>query len=202
MSEYLDSLPSLPSLPTISDSSSSFPADWDSDEYYGIRWRRPDSRAHAKFRVEREHIFRIICDYQTRLNVHTHVGQLPNELLAEIFDHLVSGCYESVRRGSAFRSRSDWIVPAHVCRRWRTVALSTATFWSFIFVHNSIAFSTLVARSMSAPLHIVARAMDRKLAHYTAPLWFYAKTHQARNPGGDSGGISPNSRVMFGGKGI
>ncbi|KAM5544197.1 hypothetical protein V8D89_001857 [Ganoderma adspersum] len=169
MSEYSDS------LRTISDSSSSFASDSDLDEYYGIRWRRPDLKAHAKFRVEREHILRIICDYQTHLNLHTHVGQLPNELLAEIFDHFVSGCYESVRRGSAFRSRSHWIMPAHVCRRWRTVALSTATFWSFIFVHNSEAFSTLVARSMSAPLHIVARPMDRSLAHYTPHLWSFER---------------------------
>ncbi len=162
-----DSSDSLHSLRTISDSSDSFPSDLDSDEYHDICWRRPD----AKFHAERERILRIIRGYQTRLNLHTHVGQLPNELLAEIFDHFVSGCHESVRRGSSFRSQSYWIAPAHVCQRWRIVALSTATFWSFIFVDSSEAFSNLVASSMSAPLYIVARPVDRSLVHYIPHLW-------------------------------
>ncbi|KAI1793454.1 hypothetical protein LXA43DRAFT_216497 [Ganoderma leucocontextum] len=172
---------SMDSLRTISDSSDSsspsldFTSGSESDEHHDIRWRRRDSTAHAKFHTERELILRIICDYQTRLNLHTHVGQLPNELLAEIFDHFVSSCYESVRRGSAFRSQSHWIVPAHVCRRWRTVALSTSTFWSFIFVDSSKAFSNLVARSMNAPLSIIARPVDKSMVRYVPRLWPFEK---------------------------
>ena len=85
------------------------------------------------------------------LNALVPICRLPHEILSEIFIALVRCDHNNpcIRR-SCLR----WIEVAHVCHRWREVALASPGFWSFIRVSNPEILSQLVARSKDCPLHV------------------------------------------------
>ncbi|KAI9066399.1 hypothetical protein FKP32DRAFT_1589673 [Trametes sanguinea] len=75
----------------------------------------------------------------SRLNALSLPAKLPPEILLEIFlthaarvqrEHL-DGLYQDHERSRKARSYFKWILVAHVCRRWREVALSSAEFKAF-----------------------------------------------------------------------
>ncbi|KAI0690449.1 hypothetical protein BC835DRAFT_1307909 [Cytidiella melzeri] len=85
------------------------------------------------------------------LDSHITISQLPSEVLLLIF-----------RRYSMTEWRGGdvpWIKVTHVCRRWREVALSASTLWSYIRITPSTSakrVSTWIQRSQQAPLTVTS----------------------------------------------
>ncbi|KAJ2965273.1 hypothetical protein NUW54_g14174 [Trametes sanguinea] len=105
-----------------------------------------------------------IIDLKGRLNNMTTVARLPPELLSEIFLHLAETSYSEV--GSSYRPAYAharfyaWISVTHVCRTWRTVALSTPRLWGYIVLTRSSIVEDVLARSKKAPLRITGHLMS------------------------------------------
>ncbi|KAI0630826.1 hypothetical protein C8Q77DRAFT_229285 [Trametes polyzona] len=100
---------------------------------------------------------RAIVDLRSRLNSLTYIGRLPPELLSEILVCVAMDAYFSTVRPGApgyWYNRLSWIRLSYVCRLFRSVALGTPRFWSYLRLVKSSAFQQLLARSRSAPLYI------------------------------------------------
>ena len=92
-------------------------------------------------------------DLKMRLNALTPIGRLPHEILAKI---LVSAVHDFhyPKAYSYETRRPQWIKLAHVCRRWREVALETSRFWRYLRVTRTEVVSELLARSKNTPLDV------------------------------------------------
>ncbi|EIW79598.1 hypothetical protein CONPUDRAFT_73995 [Coniophora puteana RWD-64-598 SS2] len=84
---------------------------------------------------------------------------IPTEILAIIFQECVTlahaqdglmWCYHSCTR----RCLLDWVCITHVCRRWRTIALSQPLLWSHLILLYPSWAKTMLARAKTAPLTI------------------------------------------------
>ncbi|KAL1685249.1 hypothetical protein GGG16DRAFT_119063 [Schizophyllum commune] len=77
-----------------------------------------------------------ICSHR---NDHIPIAQLPDETLADIFLWVVRSL---PLKSPAFR---DWTSLMLVCRRWRSVAVSTPALWSRVYIgHDVPSFSSLL----------------------------------------------------------
>ena len=110
----------------------------------------------------RDHLRRTIIDgitsseastraLKSRYNELAPISRLPSEVLASIFTLLPV---------FALNERSgllSWIYVAHVCRRWREIALNHPRFWSRINLTKltSDGRAEILARVKTAPLHLV-----------------------------------------------
>ena len=91
------------------------------------------------------------------------ISRIPLELLSQIF--VCANTYDlSIGAHGAVESRGfDWgaLLPSHVCRLWREVALCTPRMWTEIQVSDQASNVHLVAlflsRSKDAPLRVLAR---------------------------------------------
>ncbi|KAL7280717.1 hypothetical protein ACG7TL_005659 [Trametes sanguinea] len=105
-----------------------------------------------------------IIDLKGRLNNMTTVARLPPELLSEIFLHLAEMSYNEV--GSSYHPAYvsarfyAWVTVTHVCRSWRSVALSTPRLWGHIVLTRSSIVEDVLARSKKAPLRITGYLMS------------------------------------------
>ncbi|KAL1949333.1 hypothetical protein VTO73DRAFT_8214 [Trametes versicolor] len=115
----------------------------------------PMHRARLDIQSNIDTYARAIIDLKSRLNTLTPIGSLPPELLSEI---LVCGVIDEDDRypSDHYSTRLAWIKLTHICRHFRSVALSTPRFWSRLRLTKSDVFAELLARSKSAPLHIKA----------------------------------------------
>jgi hypothetical protein len=85
----------------------------------------------------------------------THILRLP----PEIIDHIFSFIHPSTTSLSpGKRDRIRWLSLAHVCHRWRQIALNQPRFWNFIdFTSLTLAGVTeMIIRTKEAPLHLMA----------------------------------------------
>jgi hypothetical protein len=70
---------------------------------------------------------RALCDYRQMLvTLLSPVRRLPSELLGEIFRYCLPQNYDEKSAHKAV------MLPSHVCKHWRDVALSTPTLWTNI----------------------------------------------------------------------
>ncbi|KAJ8508611.1 hypothetical protein ONZ45_g9137 [Pleurotus djamor] len=98
-----------------------------------------------------------IADYEkairklkTARNTHSHISQLPLEVLALIFQYL--------KRPTHTHRRKDrgWLTVLRVCRAWHQLALDTPRLWSHITLSERSHEELLIKRSKSTPLQVVA----------------------------------------------
>lgn len=115
------------------------------------------------FALERSAISNEIDDYlrkiltlKTHLNVLTHINYLPTEILAQILVTYVRNHYHSATShwDKSALARPEWIKLAHVCQRWRDVAMNTPRFWSHVYARRAKTFCALLPLSKSSPLYI------------------------------------------------
>lgn len=96
--------------------------------------------------------FEAIVDTRRRLNTLTDIGQLPDEILAEIYLFHAAGVTNS-RHQVDFKPYES-ISVAHVCHRWRSITLDLPSFWSTIWLTNASCVNEVLVRSKNAPLNI------------------------------------------------
>ncbi|KZP18927.1 hypothetical protein FIBSPDRAFT_955889 [Athelia psychrophila] len=92
------------------------------------------------------------------------IHHLPPELLVEILYQHTPSRYEDIRE------RRKILALSHVCSHWRSVALSTPSLWTFIYVqcmesnvHRKLDCARAwLSRSLQLPLSIVLEMMDVK----------------------------------------
>ncbi|KAJ3812708.1 hypothetical protein F5876DRAFT_63760 [Lentinula aff. lateritia] len=94
-------------------------------------------------------------------------GKLPPELISEIFIHCLTMPGPGLKGGYPFflRCSNAPFLFSKVCRRWRTVALSTPALWTrFIVVLQRTSQAELIdcilERSRLLPLHVVVSSRD------------------------------------------
>ena len=75
------------------------------------------------------------------------INTLPDEIVLAIFQCLV----DDVRLADTSHPY-QWIRVTHVCRRWRAVAISGSTLWSYVNTRGLPFLGSLLARSKTAPL--------------------------------------------------
>jgi hypothetical protein len=85
-----------------------------------------------------------------RLNEFAPISRLPCEVLAAIFTYLSAFAWND---GSGLLA---WICVAHVCRRWREIALNYPRFWSHINLTKltRVGVAEILSRAKMAPLHL------------------------------------------------
>ncbi|KAF9263058.1 hypothetical protein L218DRAFT_1077460 [Marasmius fiardii PR-910] len=84
----------------------------------------------------------------------TPIGQLPHVILSEIFLHITRS--QPLFNVSIDGEQTGWIAFTHVCRHFRTLALSNPLLWTFLdFTHPSFTMEML-RRSGQAHLDIFA----------------------------------------------
>ncbi|KAI0819155.1 hypothetical protein BC628DRAFT_1090948 [Trametes gibbosa] len=98
-------------------------------------------------------------DRNSHHNAKTPIGRLPPEVLSEILIYVALGYYYS----GSDSCRLWWIKATHVCRMFRTTALGTSRFWSYLRLTDGRVFAELVALSRNAPLHVTAEINAHKL---------------------------------------
>lgn len=95
------------------------------------------------------------CNMLTLINT-----KLPPEILSAVFHHTKNGC----RAG--YMSNIQWVrCVSHVCRRWRSIALSDPSLWTEGFPMNAEAVQMFLKRSKNLPIVI-----DKKIASKMLPL--------------------------------
>ncbi|KAJ3724139.1 hypothetical protein DFJ43DRAFT_1123723 [Lentinula guzmanii] len=121
--------------------------------------------------------------YETLLS---GIRKLPPELLTEIFVHLIAPINERYYRYSIYSCyprvdalhQSSPIVLSHVCRKWRSVALSTPQLWSTISVPHRTPlgcfnYANLVERCIThsrvSPLYITLAVLNSTNAEFRSP---------------------------------
>ena len=120
------------------------------------------TRADSRLAIERdiETHEQAIARLKRQLNTLTDIACLPTELLAEIFLHVVTDCYENEKRSLVshyYASRTpSWLPLMRVCHSWREVAFSTPRMWGYIIFHHQRAVDLFLTRSKQAPLSIAA----------------------------------------------
>ena len=83
---------------------------------------------------------------------------LPTELTTDLFSSLpLPGTPPLGRRPD--HHPADWLHAAHVCHRWREIALDDPVFWSHVDFTNltSAGAAEILARAKTKPLHLEAR---------------------------------------------
>ncbi|TCD65135.1 hypothetical protein EIP91_003066 [Steccherinum ochraceum] len=84
-------------------------------------------------------------------NTFVQACNIPAELLMEVFQYL-----QHVSAPS-----DGWLTVAHICRRWRAVALNCQTLWAGIrFPQDPSYVATFVERSGNTPLRLMARPTE------------------------------------------
>ncbi|KAI0374584.1 hypothetical protein BV20DRAFT_960703 [Pilatotrama ljubarskyi] len=97
------------------------------------------------------------------LNERRPVHQLPAEILAIIFSYALpssnGGFRDSGSKESDMREeRHARVTISHVCRRWRAVALETASFWTLVDASHSTSWaSACIERSGDMPMQVFLR---------------------------------------------
>jgi hypothetical protein len=96
-----------------------------------------------------------------RRNTLALISTLPTETIDDILLHA------SANRGD---SGLAWLRVAHVCRRWRDIALNQPLFWSQInFTNVTLAGAAeMLARAKNAPLHLEATVTHWDTPRYSA----------------------------------
>jgi hypothetical protein len=95
-------------------------------------------------------------------NETTSVCALPTEILSQIFLHLVTSCTE---KGYSLQWDDDkddisWMRVAHVCQRWREVAVDSPNLWSNLPLTHPEAVETFIRRSKAVPLSVEYHGKD------------------------------------------
>lgn len=103
-----------------------------------------------------------IREISARRNALLTVTQLPAEILASVFHHLLPvieiRCYRSSSRdvrADIENGTLDLIAASHVCQRWRQVALEFSALWSIIWMNNTRWMNEMLDRSKDAALSII-----------------------------------------------
>jgi hypothetical protein len=99
---------------------------------------------------------------KSRHNELAPISRLPPETLATIFTFLSASAWnERV-------AHLKWIRVAHVCRRWREIALNHPRFWSHINFTKltSAGMAEILARAKMVPLHLEADSTKWDAAHF------------------------------------
>ncbi|KAI0631268.1 hypothetical protein C8Q77DRAFT_197811 [Trametes polyzona] len=112
---------------------------------------------------------RIVADLREQLNDLAPIARLLPELLSDIFVHVADAAHDRLLKflGSEHRYywMSPWVVLSAVCRRFRSTALGTPRFWSFIYsTPRSSTPDTFLTRSKNAPLYVAAY-IDTRSGH-------------------------------------
>lgn len=90
-----------------------------------------------------------------RLNLRLKIVAFPPEVLSLIFLQYQAYHFKlALSLGLYQRAHYGWIIIAHVCHRWRYIALDTAKLWRRIFVADSEITETTIARSKQCLIHI------------------------------------------------
>ncbi|KAI0358097.1 hypothetical protein OH77DRAFT_1242088 [Trametes cingulata] len=98
-----------------------------------------------------------VIELKGRINNLAATSRLPPEILSEIFALVAISHYETQQRNHYGPSHAyKWITLTHVCRTWRTVALSTPRLWSRIVLTRPDVAREVLARSKKAPLWVSA----------------------------------------------
>ena len=110
---------------------------------------------------------RCLHTYRDLLSTHlSPVRFLPPELLGEIFRYCLPQDYDESGAHKAV------MLPSHVCKRWRDVALSTPALWTNIFLHvtdeetlesRTALVTNWVSRSGNLPLSFTLRGRENVL---------------------------------------
>ncbi|KAI0351560.1 hypothetical protein OH77DRAFT_1506502 [Trametes cingulata] len=100
---------------------------------------------------------------RSTINNHRPVHKLPAEVLAIIFDYTLPSINGGFRHSGAKESdmreeRRTRVTISHVCRRWRAVALETASFWTLVDASQPRSWPlACLERSGDMPLHVFLR---------------------------------------------
>lgn len=111
------------------------------------------------------------------VNSRSAVLSLPNELLADIFIYYRDGCVLIEKGGNRMpKGRWWWLVPTHVCHRWKVVALATPFLWNYIdgdvFSRHSFLSMALARCNSSVPLDIsIEYALFGATTHVCPNQW-------------------------------
>jgi hypothetical protein len=96
-----------------------------------------------------------------RRNELVPISSLPTELIDAIFSllHIPGTSPPSTSTLGGKPDHLAWLRVAHVCRRWREVALNQPLFWSHIdfTTISSAGAAEILARAKTAPLHLEAK---------------------------------------------
>ncbi|KAH9033657.1 hypothetical protein EDB84DRAFT_1438202 [Lactarius hengduanensis] len=93
-----------------------------------------------------------------RCNALVPVSSLPPEVIATIFSFVRLRASTTMTIGGN-PGLLAWLHVAHVCHRWREIALNQASFWSHVdfTTLTSAGAAEILARAKKAPLHLEAR---------------------------------------------
>ncbi|KAH9172165.1 hypothetical protein EDB89DRAFT_1906442 [Lactarius sanguifluus] len=94
-----------------------------------------------------------------RRNTFAPISSLPNEVIATIFSFLrVRVTSFAVKLGKK-PDGLTWLRVAHVCHRWREIALNQSLFWSHVdfTAVSSAGAAEILSRAKTVPLHLEAR---------------------------------------------
>ncbi|TFK93219.1 hypothetical protein K466DRAFT_658672 [Polyporus arcularius HHB13444] len=120
------------------------------------------------------HTARIASVIRGRVNTHAAVNKLPDELLALIFEYALPWRNNGLHSRGYWKAshRSDMLarIPlTHVCRRWRTAAVGTATLWSIIDEDLNHLQDVFLDRSGDATIQALVRyTIDRPTGTHIA----------------------------------
>ena len=99
---------------------------------------------------------------RSRRNTLAPISSLPVELIDGIFSYLrIPGTSSPFARGYKQENKDplEWLRVAHVCHRWREIALNQPLFWSYVdFTNLSLAGATeVLSRAKNSPLCLEAK---------------------------------------------
>ncbi|KAF8138946.1 hypothetical protein EV363DRAFT_1315253, partial [Boletus edulis] len=95
--------------------------------------------------------------YTQRSSFFNHTFKLPNETLQDIFILCARDHYNEESESWYDLVPPEWINVSYVCRRWRDVALSCPTLWTYLSTMPPRWTIECLARSKQAPLKIQIR---------------------------------------------
>jgi hypothetical protein len=124
---------------------------------------------------------RVALQLKARRNACQSISRLPPEITGEIIKHVATispphrPVFHSSDRGISFdlsHSRSDlgWIKLAHVCHRWREIALGISSLWADSVCSLTGAEETFLERARAIPLVLSINARHHKIDEQT--VWF------------------------------
>ncbi|KAI9444552.1 hypothetical protein H4582DRAFT_1909696 [Lactarius indigo] len=119
-----------------------------------------NSREYQKRAIDAEikSLEESILALRLRRNALIPVSSLPPEVIAAIFSCLRLRASTAITIGGK-PDLLAWLHVAHVCHRWREIALNQAPFWSHVdfTTLTSAGAAEILARAKKAPLHLEAR---------------------------------------------
>ncbi|KAF7984638.1 hypothetical protein HWV62_12871 [Athelia sp. TMB] len=102
------------------------------------------------------------------------IHSFPPEILAEIFFYFKRNWFDyQSRTAQKPYGRDGLILPTHVCRHWRQVALSTPFLWNHVFVSADLAYAVTTTSKVERAQAWVTRAGD-------CPLYMYLQCSSAK----------------------